>query len=509
MVVLAHVSVHDDAAPVEGSQGVAREGVHGELESLGLGVLLGEVDVLAGQGCLARHVVGVHALPSSRDGASVEYHLQAVAVGVAQDVFVESHGLLLVASEEVDLDAHHADALEPFHLALAGNGRVHAIARTLRCVVAIAVGVVPEHQLDALRLGISAQLGHALAAYLRVPEVVHQAELQAHGGGQVDELHLVVVVDALVLPDEPAPGVASGLVGLRGLVERLHHVVGDGGLDDGLEGLAHGDGAPGCLSGQGDRGEGTAHAVVLALHGEGNLIALVGRIVAQVRGAILAAHAGLADEYPHVGGLAVGCLGAGGQAEEAWEGVALSVARLHVEGLVGLVVFLIAGLGALPSGHGVDLWAEERGGLGGQLERGFLLEYVHALGIVFLGSRNGVAEGDVVVRHAEGDRHAKLVGILELHVQPVGLVADVGGFHAVHPVVLAHGLLVAVGEAQVAGKVADVGAEAQLRALQHGDALIDHLVLGAAFVAIDIHLQLLVGRADLSLLSHQSRGYDR
>ena len=73
----------------------------------------------------------------------MEHHLQTIAVGIGQDVFVELHRLLFVTAQEVDLDAGYALLLQPRHLAVAGQRGVHAVARGLRGIVGIAVRVVP------------------------------------------------------------------------------------------------------------------------------------------------------------------------------------------------------------------------------------------------------------------------------------------------------------------------------------------------------------------------------
>ena len=117
--------------------------MHGEFKAFLTGVVVAEEHILGGQHSLAAHEVGVHTLPSTRQGAAVENHLQSVTVGIREDILVELHGLLLVATEEVYLDAPHAYTLHPFHLALAGHGGIHAVAWSLRGIVPEAVTVVP------------------------------------------------------------------------------------------------------------------------------------------------------------------------------------------------------------------------------------------------------------------------------------------------------------------------------------------------------------------------------
>ena len=143
LVVLVHALVHDDAAPVGTAKGIAREGVHGELEALLTGMVVGEAYVLRCQQGLGGNIVGVHALPSSWNGASVEDYLQSVAVGVDEDVLIEFHHLLLVAAKEVHLYSGNVVELHPCHLLIACIRCVHPSARSLWGIVPEAVGVVP------------------------------------------------------------------------------------------------------------------------------------------------------------------------------------------------------------------------------------------------------------------------------------------------------------------------------------------------------------------------------
>ena len=154
LVVLREVFVHDDATPVHRCCRITAEGVECEVVSLALSGLLIEEDVLGGQYSLRGHIVGIHLLPATRHGAPVEDDLQPIAVGIAENILVEAHGLLLVTTEEIDLDAFDTYRLHPLHLAFTGNRSVHTVTRPLGRIVGKTIGVVPKHQMDALRLGI-------------------------------------------------------------------------------------------------------------------------------------------------------------------------------------------------------------------------------------------------------------------------------------------------------------------------------------------------------------------
>ena len=341
----------------------------------------------------------------------MEDDLQAVAVGIEQDVLVELNGLLLVAAEEVDLDALHANLLQPGHLLVAGNGCRHAVARRLRGVVLVAVGVVPQHQADALRLGILRQLLNLVAADALVPPVVDQAVLEAHLAGEVNELHLVGVVDALVLPDEPRPCVAARLVVYGRFVFARKRGQPVFALDDGLQRGADDDGAPRRGVGKGNTGKGRAVAVVLTSLGEGDGVARLRCIVAQVAAHVAAVDARLTDQRPQ---FAVLRRRRSPHPEQAGERVPLPELRPLGHGLVNLVVLLVAGLRALPARHRAYLRTEERRRALGEIERADLAADDATLRILARAG-NLVAVGHAAVRHVEDDRHLLALGVGKRH----------------------------------------------------------------------------------------------
>ena len=104
----------------------------------------------------------------------MEDNLQAIIVGIAEDILVKLHRLLLVATEEIHLDAYYTNLLHPSHLLLAGDGIVHDLTRSLGSIILETVGIVPEHQAYLLALCILTQLFDALSAYLLVPPVIYQ-----------------------------------------------------------------------------------------------------------------------------------------------------------------------------------------------------------------------------------------------------------------------------------------------------------------------------------------------
>ena len=97
------------------------------------------MEVLAGQHSLGGYIVGIHALPTTRQCTAMEDDLQAEIVGIAENILVELHHHLLVASEEIHLDAQDTILLHPFHLLAAQAAVVHNSLRGLGGIVPFAV----------------------------------------------------------------------------------------------------------------------------------------------------------------------------------------------------------------------------------------------------------------------------------------------------------------------------------------------------------------------------------
>ena len=284
--------------------------------------------------------------------------------------------------------------------------------------------------MDTLRLGVLGEFRDALTANLRVPPVVDETVLEAHGRGEIDELHLIVVIDGGVLPDEPAPGVAARLIVAGGLIERLDDIVADGGLDDGLQAVAKGDGAPGGLTGQGDAGEVGSEAVVLALVGIGHGVAHASLIVGEVGAAVVGAHARLGNQCPAIG-----------QMEEGREDVAVTILRLHRHGCISRVAFLVRGLGLFPARLGTYLRRDKGGRAVGEVETAEFRDDARAfvLYLTDLLTGNQIAEGDIVVGDLEEHAERAAVLVLEVQRQGVGLVNGRRSLGAAHLIGLVDG----------------------------------------------------------------------
>ena len=74
----------------------------------------------------------------------MEHHLKSITIGIAQNILVKLHGLLLVTSKEVNLDTLNTNALKPLHFLLASDRGVHAIAWGLGSIVPETITVIPQ-----------------------------------------------------------------------------------------------------------------------------------------------------------------------------------------------------------------------------------------------------------------------------------------------------------------------------------------------------------------------------
>ena len=463
------------------------------MDGFPVALVLAEDKVLGCAHRLAAHVVRVHALPASRYGAAVENHHQPVVVRVAEYGFVERHRLLLVAAEEVHLDALHAYALEPAHLLLAGNGAAHYVGRALGDVVPPAAGGIPEEEVHVFRPCVARELLHPLPAYVGVPEIVYEAVAEAHCGGEVYVLHLVVVVDAGVLPEYPAPGSLAESVAVAAFVARLHHVEGYGGLDYGCEVGANGDGAPGCAARKREGRLGGAVAVVLLRHRELYAVALSLAVFAQSGAAVPAVHAGLADQGP----------ACARNLEKAGEGVAVAEFGLLVHQGTRLVVFFVARLGAFPAHHRVALRAEVGGGAGREVEGGLLTHHPDAACPVVL--EDIVAEGDIIV--ADVPFYVERVAVRGLAVEQgsAGIALHAALLDAVEAVVDPDVLRLCGLEGKLA-EIAEVARQAEGGRGEEGLSVIfDAVKQAGVFALLNLDEQSPVGAAEACDQSQQER----
>ena len=255
--------------------------------------VLVEYQVLRSKYRLTTHIVRIHAFPTARDGTAMEDYHQAVFVGIGQDVFVQAHHLLLVTAKEIHLQSLHTALLQPFHLFLAGYRVAHALLGILRSVVPVTVGVVPHEYIHVLLVSVLEQLFHAVATDVLFPASVNQRIFITHFTGQVNETNLIIVVDARVLPHNPAPSRTTELVFLRRLIQRFHHIKRNSSLHNRLQSAAHCNRTPRSDTRKGQSRSRRTQAVHLTRIRESNTVKTIFSSITQVGSTIQAAYTGL------------------------------------------------------------------------------------------------------------------------------------------------------------------------------------------------------------------------
>ena len=291
---------------------------------------------------------------------------------------------------------------------------------------------------------------------------------------------------------DPAPGAAGRLIDLGGLVLRFHDVPGDGGLDNGLQVAGDGNGAPGRAARNGQAHGARAVAADFLRHREGEAVGAIG-VADEPPAAVCPVHAGFAEERPAVVPVA----------EQCREHVAVAVAVL-AQGLIGLIIRLIAGRSTGEAGHRPHHRAQKaRRPVPKHVPRRFLRNHTHFR--VGLGRIDPVAERNVVRAHLEDNIHQLLSILDEGEHGPVGLIVHgrlLDGRDAV--VVGNRPFQEPAGQTDPLGEIADIGLQTQRRAPQERNSIIGHTVRGHGALVRNRHHQPSV-RAGHALLRRGHR----
>ena len=100
----------------------------------------------------------------------MEDDFKSVVVGICHNFLVELHGLLLVGTDEVNLQTLHTSLLQPSHLLVTLNHQMEFATRSLRCIVPITIGVVPKIYAHILRACILHEFLHTIVANIGIPK---------------------------------------------------------------------------------------------------------------------------------------------------------------------------------------------------------------------------------------------------------------------------------------------------------------------------------------------------
>ena len=250
LIICAITLIECRAAEIHRSHGIADKRMQTGIKRLRIAGTLSEVQVLRCQHRLGSHEVRIHPLPAPGQRTAVEDHLDAEVIGVGQDILIQLHHLLLVAAEEVHLDAQDAVLLHPCHLLPSRSRLIHLAARSLRGIVPRAVRVIPQEQAYALLPSIPCQLLHLLITDLRIPERIHEHAAETHRRREINIPLLLIEITTGIHADDPRPRAFAIRIVFRSLVLRLHQVVRNRRLHDGSQRLTDCDRPPRCLGRQ-------------------------------------------------------------------------------------------------------------------------------------------------------------------------------------------------------------------------------------------------------------------
>ena len=158
------------------------------------------------------------------------------------------------------------------------------------------------------------------------------------------------------------------------------------------------------------------------------------------------------------------------------------------QGLIGLIIRLIAGRGAGESGHGSHHRAQEaRSPLRENIPGNLILDDAHFR--VALGRIDHIAERDVVRAHLEDDVDGRLPVLREGENALVRAIMDRRGLDGRDAVVVGHRLLGEAGQGEAGGEVADVGLQAERRRRQERRPVIRYAVSGLTAIVRHGHHQ--------------------
>ena len=417
----------------------------------------------------------------------MEDNLNAIIIGIAEDVFILLHGMLLVTTEEIHLDTLDADALHPSHLLLSSNDVIHDATRSLRCIVCHTIGIIPKHQTYILTLRILAQLCYLVSSNLSIPECINQHIFISHGSSQVDELLLVVIVAGSILPDEPTPGILACSVFLGSLESWLHHIVWNGGLYQWLQIRAHGDGAPRSRTRKNEGARCRTDAICLFLHWESNLITLCSIIIADMTARIVAVSTGLADQYPAIAAYL----------EKAWEGITMTITRFGRQRLIHLIIFFITWFGTGKTDKRIRLWTEVSGGYLRKIEGSLLFIHDDMLSLQLIKS---ITECHVIVAYIKGNGHRLFLAIDVCYMKLVGMIIYMRKLGGSEVIILLYLRLFLALIGQSLTEIAYISQQTELRFVHHLFACIADGIIEFAIVVFYHDIQLTIRRADSILL---------
>src|SRR5690554_228254 len=157
--------------------------MHAGLYGLLVATLLRKMKHFTGQYGFTGSKIGEHAFPTPRKSCAMKNNHQTIIVGIVQEVLIKLHGHLLVATKKINLYSLNSNTLHPFHFGSAYRTQMHVTMRTLRGIVPVTVGIVPQKQSNVFGGCIGRQFFYFIPTNLGIPKSIrseeHTSELQS------------------------------------------------------------------------------------------------------------------------------------------------------------------------------------------------------------------------------------------------------------------------------------------------------------------------------------------
>ena len=336
-------------------------------------------------------------------------------------------------------------------------------------------------------MSVLEQLFHAVTSDVLFPASVNQRIFITHFTGQVNETNLVIVVDARVLPHNPAPSRTTELVFLRRLIQRFHHIKRNSSLHNRLQSAAHCNRTPRSDTRKGQSRSRRTQAVHLTRIRESNTVKTIFSSITQVGSTIQAAYTGLRYQCPVVAHM-----------EQCRESITFTVLRKGSHRFIGHIFLFVARFGTHPTNHRVTLRRKEGGSGRRKVKARRFLFNDHAGRFAIL--RHLIAEGNVVVAQLEHDVQFLLVGIFKGYSQLVGRIIYRRTLDTVLRVRLFHLVRLLTDKAHLTAEVADIGYKAKGRILQHGLSIVGHRIDRLTILQLKVEFQTRIRASDCCLL---------
>ncbi len=270
----------------------------------------------------------------------------------------------------------------------------------------------PQCWFHTLGMGICDEFLHLLITYIIIPPVVDKNIVETELCSEVDIFYLILIIDAVILPEYPAPCSFCRSCGSFCLITWIYKIPGKCCLGNRSEIISDGHYPPGSITGKRYSRFRVTVAVVLLCHRESNRVASILE-VAEMSSAIITVDTRFGDQCPDI----VRSL------EEGRICVSPAVLRGFVHRGIYLIILLITGFGAFPADHRVRLGREKCCRAFRERKRTLLFQYPHR-GSLFL-ARYTITVSHTVISDMPFHIKSAFVSPFVFYQTYVGIYVDV------------------------------------------------------------------------------------